>query len=147
MTPTLALLVRLQIVFRTYIMSQLTAPGWNLVLLKAAFTPSKDLVIGDVTLDPEMGAFPLAITDSVHFTGRDPATGDLVIWLAAGAGVELLMSSDATPRQEFGWAIVETGTFAIIASKLMPAPQQVSSTDDGILNPEIGFHLPMNLMR
>jgi len=147
MLPTLAVLKSLRDEFGAYIVSQTTAPGWSLILLLAPFTPSPDLVIGDVTPDFDVGNFPVAIPDSGHYYGRDPANGDLVALFYAGAGVQLLFSTSNTARTWYGWAVIEVGTSVVLASELLPTPLSVVSDEDEVRNPEIGFHFPMNLIR
>lgn len=147
MLPTLAVLAALRSAFRTYIVAQQGAPGWRLMMVKAPFTPSPDLTIDDVTPDTDLAPFPFEISDSGHFDGRDPATGDYVTLYFAGSGVQLLINATDFPRTVYGWIITTADTFAVLASKLLPTPLDIVSLEDGIPNPEIGFHLPMNLIR
>lgn len=147
MVPTFAVLKSLQTAFRTYVVAQLVAPGWSLMLLKAPFTPSPDLVTADVVPDPDTSVFPLAITDSSHLDGRDPATGDLITLYSAGAGVQAIQFATPDARTEYGWAILTAGTNILLASELLPTPLQIVSMDDEVRHPEIGFRLPMNLIR
>lgn len=147
MLPTLAVLKSLRDKWGAYIVAQLTAPGWGLLLVNAPFTPSPDLVLGDLSIDLEIGNVPETISDSGHFWGRDPADGAYVTLYFSGAGVQTSFSTSDTSRTIYGWCIKETGSSALLASELLPTPVNFVSAEDELRHPEIGFHLPMNLIR
>jgi hypothetical protein len=147
MLPTLAVLTALRTAFTAYITAQLTAPGWNLLLLKAPFVPSPDLVLADVVIDTDLATFPNAIEAAGSFAGRDPANGDLVTLYSSGSGAEVQVSGSAATRTWYGFAIGVVATDVILASELLPVPLVALTDEDEVRNPEIGFHLPLNLIR
>lgn len=147
MLPTLAVLASFRDKLGAYIVAQLGAPGWSLLLVKAPFVPNPEMTLGDLVIDTDIGNFPQPISDSGHFYGRDPASGDYFVQFFAGAGVQVLFSTGGTPKTEYGWVIRKQPGSEIIASELLPVPLQILTDEDAVQNPFIGFRLPMNLIR
>ncbi len=123
-TPSQAIFERLLVMLGNDTTTFLkTAGGLNLVLLiKAPFTPGQDLVIGDLTEADFDDYLPRDVVDGAQPQSLDPATGDSLMTLAAGAVPYLWEtgSSFSGTQTIYGYAITDSTKAVLLGSELLP---------------------------
>lgn len=108
------------------------APAANaneIVLVKAAFTPSEDMVIGDLTLADFDGYAPKAGVIGSQEVGIDPATGQQVITLKEAAGGWRFEVTGVTnlPQTIHGFGLTDSTGATLLAVQLLEEPVTLSA--------------------
>lgn len=103
------------------------APAVNankMALVMAAFAPSEETVIGDLTLATFDGSTPKDCGVGTQPEGLDPTTGDSVVTLLAPAGGWRWETTGVTnlPQTIFGFALFDNALAVYLGSALLPAP-------------------------
>jgi hypothetical protein len=149
MMPTRRLLVNLRNAFRVWVAAQIAAPGWDMFIVKAPFTPGLDLAFSTLVPDADIDVFPVLWNDTGYQEGTDPRDGSILVTFHAGlGGIQASQSTLNTPRNWYGWAVEEHASAGImICSELLPASMSVAQFGDQLRHPDCTFRLPLNLIR
>lgn len=95
--------------------------GNKVALVKAAFTPSEALAIGDVTLADFDGSTPLVAGTGTQPEGLDPATADSVVTIKPPATGWRWETTGITnlPQTIFGFILMDNAGAVLLASELL----------------------------
>jgi len=106
----------------------------KVALIAAAFTPSENLVIGDLTLASFTGSAPIAGETGAQQSGTDPATQDQVITILAPAGGYRFecTASPATPESIYGYCLTNNAGTVLLAVAMLPTPVVIATSGDFI---------------
>jgi hypothetical protein len=93
-------------------------------LIKAPFTPSENLVIGDLTLADFATSTAIAGTLGAQLVGTDPATLDQVITIKDPLGGYRWITTALTnlPQTIYGFALTDSTLATLLAVAVLPAP-------------------------
>jgi len=111
------------------------APAANaneIALVSAAFTPSENMVIGDLTLASFVGSTPIVGATGAQQAGIDPVTSEQVITILAPAGGWRWECTTApgTPQTVYGFALTTHLGAVLLAVALLPTPVVISAVGD-----------------
>lgn len=106
----------------------------KLVLIKEAFTPSENLVLGSLTLADFTGSTPIAGVAGNQQTGIDPATGDQIVTIRPPVGGYRWITADAVnlPQTIFGYALVNNAASVLLAVETLPTPLTLQGAGEEI---------------
>ncbi len=104
----------------------------KVALIAAAFTPSENLVIGDLTLASFTGSAPIAGAAGAQGVGIDPTTEDQVITNLAPAGGwrYVCTAAPATPQPIYGAALINNAGSTLLAVEAFPVPITITNVGD-----------------
>lgn len=113
------------------------APAANaneLILLKDAFVPTEDLVIGDLTEADFDGYAPIGGAIGTQQAGVDPATGDQIVTNKEPLGGWRWEVTGATnlPQTIYGFALTDSTGATLLASELLAEPITLTAIGDEI---------------
>jgi len=96
----------------------------KVVLIANDFTPSENLVAGDLTQATFDGNTPKAIGATPQLAGTDPVTGEQIVTMKEPAGGWVWEMTGLTVPEEtiFGYAIFDTALTTLVATGLLPTP-------------------------
>jgi len=107
----------------------------EVALIAADFTPTEDLVIGDLTLATFTGSTPKNAGVGTQGVGNDPATGNQVITILDPAGGwrwECTVAPGA-PETIFGIALTTDTGAALLGTQKLPTPIVIVAVGDQVL--------------
>jgi len=124
-TPTLAVQAQLGELLAADATTLAPAADANeIVLVNAAFVPSTELAIGDLSIADFDGSTPKALGVGTQLCGFDPTTGEQVITMKDPAGGLVWETTGVTnlPQTIFGFAMTNDDGTVLLASELLPEP-------------------------
>ena len=103
-------------------------------LIAGAFTPSEDLVIGDLTFATFTGSTAIAGATGTQLVGVDPATGDQIVTIKDPAGGYRweCSAAPATPEVIYGYALIDNGATKLLAVEAFDDPITISDAGQEI---------------
>jgi len=106
----------------------------KIALIAEAFTPSEDLVIGDLTLATFTGSAPKAGATGAQQAGIDPATHDQVITILAPAGgYRFECTVTPTPAETiYGYALTDNAGAVLLGVQAFATPIVIAEVGDFI---------------
>ena len=104
----------------------------KIALVAAAFTPSENLVIGDLTLATFTGSAPIAGAAGAQQVGNDPVTGEQVITILSPVGGYRFECSvaPASPEVIFGFALVDNAAALLLGVAVLASPITIRAVGD-----------------
>lgn len=120
-----------------------TAGSENLMALVISnFTPSRDLVIGDLTLATFTGSDPLEVTAGAQQVGFDPVRGQWFIELIppVGGWYWECSAAPADPERVYGLALTDNPGTGLLGSWLLPDSVLIQSVADSVGTGPIRFY-------
>lgn len=108
-------------------------PFVRVSLVAAAFTPTPNLLMGDLTLATRTGLEPLHAASAATQVGTDSATGEKIIQCRAPAGDWHWETTDDTEDAEtiYGYALSDAAGANLIATALLDTPVLFHALTDG----------------
>lgn len=115
-------------------------------LIGAAFTPSLDRVLGDLTLLSGNGLDAIAITAGAQNEGVDPLTGESVVGLKPPAGGLRWETSGglAVEKQIHGYALTNNASATLLAMHRLDEPVILNTDNQVHVAPELTFKFNLN---
>lgn len=113
-------------------------------LVKAAFTPGGNLVVGDLTAADFAGSTPIANTSAVMLKYLDPATGEWIIEVPPPVGGWHWQTTSGVtnlPQTIYGYACVDSTSAILYGTELLPAPLLLNANAQGVDVPAVRFRL------
>lgn len=106
----------------------------EIALITAAFTPTEDLVIGDLTLASGDGLDAIVGVAGTQLTGTDPLTQEQLVTIKDPAGGYrwALTSAPTPPVTVYGFALTTTAAGALLATQALDAPITLTNIGDEI---------------
>lgn len=116
----------------------------RVVLFKAPFTPSPDLVFADLVPADFDG-----YTDTLCQTGAqrqtlDPNTGDSLVQMIAPLGGWQWETTGLTnlPQSIYGWGLVPNGSASVYGSELFDVPVLLDGINQQVQIPQVQYRRP-----
>lgn len=113
------------------------APATNankVALIASPFTPSENLVIGDLTLATFTGSTPLAGATGTQQVGVSPSTGDQIITIKDPAGGYRweCTATPTAPETIYGFALMDNAGAVLLAVEAFDTPITISASGEEI---------------
>ncbi len=118
----------------------------KIALIAAPFTPSENLVIGDLTLATFTGSTPKAGATGTQQAGIDPATSEQVITILSPVGGYRweCTSAPGSPEPIYGYALTTNDGSILLAVAMLPAPVNIGEVGDFIDLGAVTMRLVLN---
>lgn len=112
-------------------------------LITAAFTPSLDRVMADLTISALTGLVPLAGVSGAQVESIDPITGELVVEIKAPAGGFRWETGGGTtyPVTVYGFALGNNAMTTLLGTHSLDAPVTFTADNQSITAPELAFKI------
>lgn len=96
----------------------------KIALVKSAFVPNENSVIGDFTLADFDGSSPIAGATGTQQVGNSPSTGDQIITIKEPAGGWRWESTGVTnlPQTIYGYVLTDNAGAVLLGMELLPEP-------------------------
>lgn len=106
----------------------------KVALIASPFTPSENLVIGDLTLATFTGSTPLAGATGTQQVGVNPATGDQIITIKDPAGGYRweCSATPTAPETIYGFALMDNAGAVLLAVEAFDTPITISASGEEI---------------
>lgn len=149
MLPTTALLERMADLLGADTVT-LAAPTTfvEVHLAKNAFTPTPDLVIGDITEADFDGYAPLSAASAATQVFVDPSTGDIILQVREPAGGWNFQTTGITnlPQDIYGYVLTDAAGAVVHGSEVLDAPVHLDGAGQGFDLPNVRFRLNAGAM-
>lgn len=144
MLPTEAVRLQLGVLLAANAGTLAPAADANVIaLIKADFTPSEDLVVGDLTLADFTGSTPIEGATGAQQVGIDPATQDQVITIIEPVGGYRWESTNTAnlPQTIYGYCLLSNDLATLLAVEKLPTPLAIQASGQfiDIGNAELRF--------
>lgn len=117
----------------------------EIALISADFTPTENLVIGDLTIAAADGLDPIVGVAGTQLTGIDPVTGEQIVTIKEPAGGwRWALTGPKTPAVVvYGFALTTTAQGALLGTQKLDVPVSMETIGDmlDIGNAELRFVL------
>ena len=115
----------------------------QIILIKAPFTPSPDLLLTAVVEADFDGYLQTKATNGDKLVSADPENGDARIDLQPAAADRFWVVTGNTnlPQTIYGYAVIHTATASLLGSELFPSPVTLTASGQSIFLPRAGFRV------
>lgn len=123
-------------------------PFVSVLLIKAAFTPSPELVIGDLSEANFDGYATLHAASAATQVFTDPETGERIIQVREPAGGWHWETTGTTglPQSIHGFALAKADKSVLYGTEAFDEPIVLNGTDQGVDVDQVRFRLPSGFM-
>lgn len=113
-------------------------------LAKAAFTPSRELVLSDLTEATFDGYGALHAASAATQVFIDPATGDQIVQCREPAGGWHFVSTGVTglPETIYGYYLTDAAGAVLYASEVFDTPVEITASGQGVDIGQVRLRLP-----
>lgn len=144
MIPTQVMLDAVATAIATDVTTLANAMFLKVFLVKAAFTPGGNLVVGDLVPADFAGSTALANSSAVMLQYKDPATGEWIIEVPPPVGGWHWQTTSGVtnlPQSIYGWACVDHTSAILYGTDLLPTPLLLNANAQGVDVPAVRFRL------
>lgn len=117
------------------------ADGNVVALIKAAFTPSEEIVLADLSLANFDGSTPIEAGTGTQPEGLDPNTNDALITILPPAGGWRFETTGTTnlPQTIYGYALLSNDLATLFATEQLAETVTLTAVNQVVELPSVGF--------